>query len=83
VAPGVRVRVGVGDSHVGSCLLYVGVDGGECDYEVLEGPLLRGTRVSDEEGDELHSSPILLEGRDEGGNFSVISVSLVSHLSSL
>ena len=67
MAPSVGVHVGVG---AGSCLLHVGADGEECGCEVLECPLQRGTRVSDGVGDELHSSPVLLEGRDEGGGIS-------------
>jgi len=31
--------------------------------------VLRGTRVSDWGGDDLQSSLVLLEGRDEGGEF--------------
>ena len=69
MALGVGVRVGVGDARAGSSLLPVGADGGECGCEVLEGPLQRGTRVSDGVGDELHFSQELLESRDEGGVF--------------
>ncbi len=34
---------------------------------MAEGPCERCTRVSDEDGDEFYTPPILMEGRDEGG----------------
>ena len=34
---------------------------------MVESPCERCSRVSDGDGDKLHPSPILLEGRDEGG----------------
>jgi len=45
---------------------------GECGGEVVEGPCERCTRVADGDDDEFHPSPILLEGRDEGGVLLVI-----------
>ncbi len=37
--------------------------------EMLKGLVYCGSRVHDGDGDKLHSSPIFLEGRDEGGLF--------------
>ena len=45
------------------------VDGGEGGGEVSESRRERGAGASDREGDEFDSSPISLEGRDEGGVF--------------
>ena len=47
------------------CGLLLG-DLGDCGGEVVEGPCEDCTRVSDEDDDKFHTSPILLEGRDEG-----------------
>ena len=33
---------------------------------MIEGPCERFTRVPDRDGDEIHSPPVFLEGRNEG-----------------
>ena len=60
---------GVDDAFVVSCLRQVWANGGEGGGGVVEGRCEHSARVSDREGDKLHSSPILLEGLDEGGIF--------------
>ena len=69
------MALGVGVRDVLRCALasvgvvYSWANRGEYGSKVVEGPCERCTRVSDVDGDEFHSSPILLEGRDEGGVF--------------
>ncbi len=46
---------------------------GEGDDEVGESRCKRRACLSNWEGDELHGSPVLLEGRDEGGVFLGLS----------
>ena len=68
--PSILVRGKVDNAPNGSCLLHVRAGGGEGGGEVIEGLVKRGARVADGEGDELHPSPVFLEGRDRrGGNF--------------
>jgi len=52
------------------CSLHVWMDGKELGREVVECRYERGADVSDWEDDELHPSPVFLEGRDEGGSIS-------------
>ncbi len=60
------VRYGVGVASGGSCVLFARASGGECGGEVGEGRLECRACMSDGEGDEIHCSPMFLEGRDEG-----------------
>ena len=54
-------------------------DRGEGGGEVVEGLCKRRARVVDGDGDKLHPSPTLLEGRDEGGVFlSLLRVFVVA-----
>jgi hypothetical protein len=52
-------------------MLHVRADGVEGGGEVAYGSREYSARVADGEGDELHPSPVILEGRDEGGVFIV------------
>ena len=61
------VRVGVGNAPTGSCGLRSWSDGGEDGDEVCQRPCERHSCVAYRENDELHMSPMSLEGRDEGG----------------
>ena len=63
VSPGGMVRDGVGVAPGGSCALRTRVRGGECGGEVVESRLERRACMSNREGDELHCSPMFLEGR--------------------
>ena len=67
MALGVGVRVGLRRALNGAGVVYSWADRGECGYEVVKGPCKRCTLVSDWNGDKFHPSPILPEGRDEGG----------------
>ena len=67
MAPGVGVRVGQRCALVGVGVVHSWANRGECGGAVVGGPCKRCTRVSDEDGDEFQPSPMLLEGRDEGG----------------
>ena len=58
---GVVVHSGVDGAHASSSLIHVRADGGEGDGGVVEGLVERDARVSDEEGDKLHPSPIFLD----------------------
>ena len=51
----------------GAGVVHSWANRGEDGDEVVEGSCERCTRVSDEDGDEFHPHPILLEGQDEGG----------------
>ena len=78
MAPGVGVHVGQRCALVGAGVVRSWANRGECGVEVVEGPCERFTRVSDGDGDELYPSPMLLEGRDEGGVlFGLLRVFLV------
>ena len=61
------VRVGVGDAPAGSCGLRSRSNGGEGGDEMGQRPRERHSCVAYRKGDELHMSPMSLEGRDEGG----------------
>ena len=61
------VQVGALCALDGFNLLHGGADRGEGGVETVEGLDERGARVDEREGNELYSSPLLLEGRDEGG----------------
>jgi hypothetical protein len=50
-------------------LLHEGAYGGEGGCDALLGLDERDIHVSDENGDDLHFPPILLQGLDEGGVF--------------
>ncbi len=56
-------------AHVGYCLLHGRDDGGEGGCEVIEYLGERVARVAYGKGDELHSSPVFLDGRDAGRVF--------------
>jgi hypothetical protein len=64
---GSMVRVGVGDAPIGSCGLRSRSNGGEGGDEMCQRPRERHSCVAYRKGDELHMSPMSLEGRDEGG----------------
>lgn len=72
MALGVGVRDGLRYALVGGGVVHSRAGRGECGGEVVEGPCERCTRVADGDDDEFHPSPILLEGRDEGGVLLVI-----------
>ncbi len=61
------VRVGVDNASAGSCGLRSRSYGGEGGDELCRRPCERHSCVAYREGDELHMSPMSLEGRDEGG----------------
>ncbi len=61
------VRVGVGVASVGSCRFRSRSNGGEGGDELAHRSCKRHPRVAYREGDDLHMSPVSLEGRDEGG----------------
>ncbi len=61
------VRVGVGVTPAGSCRVRSRSNGGEDGDELVQRPCERHSGVAYWEGDELHISPMSLEGRDEGG----------------
>ncbi len=61
------VRVGIGNAPAGSCSLLSRSYGGEGGDELCQRPCERRSCVAYWEGDELHMSPVSLEGRDEGG----------------
>jgi len=67
VALGVGIRVGQRSALVGAGVVHSWANRGECGGEVVEGPCGHCPRVSDEDGDEIHPSPLLLWGRDEEG----------------
>ncbi len=69
MVPGGVVRVGVGGSSAGSCSSRSWSNGGEGGGEVGESRCKRRAGVSNWEGDEIHCSPMFLEGRDERGVF--------------
>ncbi len=71
------VHGGVGDARTCFDLLHVRANGGEGGREVVEGHEEGSARMVDGEGDILHSSPIFLEGRDEGGLFDRLLRDLV------
>ena len=60
------VRGGVGDATAGSCGLHSKSNGGEGGHELCERPRERHSCMAYQKGDELHMSPMSLEGRDEG-----------------
>ncbi len=62
----VGVRVGLRCVLAGASVVHSRASRGECGGEVVKGPCERCTRVSDGDGDEFHSSPMLLESRNEG-----------------
>ncbi len=61
------VRVGVGNAPAGSCGLRSRSDGGKGGDELCQRPCECHSCVAYRENDELHMSPMSLEGRDEGG----------------
>ena len=61
------VRVGDENAPAGSCNSHLGSHGGEGGDEVGESRRESGPGVPDGDGDELDSSPVSLEGREEGG----------------
>ncbi len=61
------VRVGVGNAPAGSCSLRSMSYGGEGGDELCRRSCEHHSCVAYWEGDELHMSPVSLEGRDEGG----------------
>ena len=61
------VRVGDDIAPGGSCGLHSGSNGGEGGGEMCERRREGGSGVSDGGGDEFDSSPVSLEGRNEGG----------------
>ena len=69
MALGVGVRVGLRGARAGASMVHSWADHGECGCEVVEGPCERCTRVSNGDGDEFYSSPMLLDGRDKKGVF--------------
>ena len=81
---GVVVRVGDDVAPSGSCVLHSRSYGGEGGGEVSEGCHERCAGVSDREGNVFDSTPMFLEGRDEGGeHLLVLASSLVSQPKSL
>ena len=67
MAPDVGVRDGLRCAPVGDGVVHSWANRGEGGGEVVEGPCERCTRVSDGDGDEFHTPPVLLESRDKGG----------------
>ncbi len=61
------VRVGVGVAPAGSCKILSRSYGGEGGDELVQRSCKPRSCVAYREGDELHMSPLSLEGRDEGG----------------
>ena len=61
------VHVGVGNAPASSWGLRSRSYGGEGGDELCQRPSERHSCVAYREGDELHMSPMSLEGRDEGG----------------
>ena len=60
-------RVGVGEASAGSCKLRSRSNDGEGGGELCERPRERHSCVTCRKDDELHMSPVSLEGRDKGG----------------
>jgi len=75
----VGVHVGLRCTLAGASVVRSWANRGKCGGEVIEGPCERCTRVSNGDGDEFHSSPVLLEGDNEGGVLlGILRVFLVS-----
>ncbi len=70
------VRGGACGASDGSNLPHDGANNGESGGKVFKDPCECGARVADGEGDELHPSPVVPEGRNEGrvflGLFSIL-----------
>ena len=64
---GVVVRAGVGGIPVGSQRFLSGSNGGEGGGELSEYSLECHSCMAYGEGNEIDTSPVSLEGRDEGG----------------
>ena len=77
------VRGGASGATAASYLVYGGADSGEGGCEVFEVPCECGARVSDGEGDELHPSLVVHEGRNDGGVFLGFFSILISQAKSL